>query len=254
MTTSDLAAAAAGTTTGAGRSRAALWAAGVEHLEQFIAAHGHARVPQGFMCEDGMRLGSWVMRRREDRRRGADRLTAERIAQLDALGFDWTPPVRRLTIDDFAADWPAGIAHLTQFLTEHGHADVPPSWVCQDGFQLGPWVTCRRSERRNQRQAMTPQRIAQLDALGFHWGTNATRSELEEQRWADAVAHLADYVTEHEHARVPQLFTCEDGFRLGTWVARRRVDRRQKRRSLTPERIARLDALGFDWGSARPKN
>ncbi len=73
----------------AGKTPAQLWVDGIAHLEGFIAEHGHARFPGTFVCADGMRLGSWVMHRREDRRLGADRLTPQRIAQLDDLGFDW---------------------------------------------------------------------------------------------------------------------------------------------------------------------
>lgn len=252
MTSTDPAAAPARPDRRAGKTPAELWADGIAHFEAFIAEHGHARVPGTFVCEDGMRLGLWVMRCRKDRRLGAERLTDERIAQLDDLGFDWTPP-RGRTIDDFAEQWANGIDHLARYRDAHGHLDVPPRWVCEDGFRLGEWASRRRAERRRESPTLTPERIRQLDALGFGWGPRTTRSTFEQQRWANAVAHLTDYVAEHGHARVPHRFTCPDGFRLGIWVFTRRADRRHALASLTPERITELDNLGFDWGTTRAK-
>lgn len=238
----------------AGRTPAALWADGIGHLETFISEHRHARVPKGYVCADGMRLASWVMHRREDRRLGAARLTPERIAQLDALGFDWAPPRPGRSVDDFAAQWAAILARLTRYRDEHGNLDVPHRWVCEDGFRLGEWVSRRRTDRRHQTPTLTPERIRQLDALGFNWGPATGRAAVEQQRWANAIAHLTDYVAAHGHARVPHRFTCTDGFRLGLWVTTRRVDRRHSRPSLTPARITELDNLGFDWGTTRIKH
>nr|AKG90577.1 Putative helicase [Prescottella equi] len=194
-----------------------MWADGIAHLEAFIAEHGHARVPKGYVCADGMRLASWVMHRREDRRLGANRLTPERIAQLDALGFDWAPPRPGRSVDGFAEQWAATLARLTRYRDEHGNLDVPHRWVCEDGFRLGAGVSRRRTERRSQTPTLTPERIAHLDALGFDWGQATGRATVEQQRWTNAVAHLSDYVAEHGHARVPHRFTCSDGFRLGLW-------------------------------------
>jgi hypothetical protein len=63
------------------------FARGLAALKEFVVAHGHARVPQKHRTEDGFALGSWVSSRRRDGTQG--RLTADRIAALDALGFVW---------------------------------------------------------------------------------------------------------------------------------------------------------------------
>ncbi|NKS70103.1 hypothetical protein GS584_14995 [Rhodococcus hoagii] len=97
---------------------------------------------------------------------------------------------------------------------------------------------------------MTPERIAQLDALGFNWGPAMGRAAVEQHRLANAIAHLTDYVAEHGHARVPHRFTCSDGSVSDYGVTGRRGDRR----SHTPDRITALDQiLSFDWGTTRTK-
>ncbi|MET3642866.1 hypothetical protein ABIC73_004469 [Prescottella equi] len=194
----------------AGRTPAALWADGIAHLEAFIAEHRHARVPKGYVCADGMRLASWVMHRREDRRLGANRLTPERIAQLDALGFNWSPPRPGRSVDDFAAQSAAILERLTRYRDEHGNLDVPHRWVCEDGFRLGAWVSRRRTERRSQTPTLTLERIRQLDAIGFDWGTTTNRGTFEQQRWANAILRLRrrararpTHPPLHLHRRIP---------------------------------------------------
>ncbi|WP_430336148.1 helicase associated domain-containing protein [Rhodococcus sp. ACT016] len=234
------------------RSRAAVWANAIEHLEQFAAERGHLRIAAGYVCSDGMRLGAWVNSRRAERRRGTPTLTDERIAQLDNLGFVWDPP-RGRTIDEFAEQWVAGIEHIEQYVTEQGHARVPSAWVCEDGFRLGRWASGRRSERRHNAPALTSDRIAQLDDLGFDWGTADTRPKRHSDQWDAGIDHLAQFIAEHGHARVPNGWTSTDGFHLGVWVTNKRADFHHGRPSLTSDRIDTLDTLGFHWGTAGTK-
>jgi hypothetical protein len=65
------------------------WQQGLAALEEFVRSHGHARMPAKYVAEKGFRLGNWCDNRRQERKRG--KLTAERIAALDALGFVWEP-------------------------------------------------------------------------------------------------------------------------------------------------------------------
>lgn len=77
---------------------------------------------------------------------------------------------------------------------------------------------------------------AQLDALGFVW-------DPLQQQWDEGVAALQAYHTEKGDCRVPTSYTTPTGYKLGSWVS----ERRKKKASLPPDRIARLEALGFVW-------
>lgn len=57
----------------------------------YIAQEGHANVPRRYVTDDGVTLGNWVATRRRDCRAG--KLTAARIAELNALGMVWDPRV-----------------------------------------------------------------------------------------------------------------------------------------------------------------
>jgi hypothetical protein len=66
--------------------------AGLAALRGFVAEHGHARVPVGYVAADGFRLGAWVDNRRTEWKRG--RLSQERVVPLESL-TGWTWQVRR---------------------------------------------------------------------------------------------------------------------------------------------------------------
>ena len=68
------------------------WEEGFAHLEQYVTAHGDARVPQAFKTEDGYPLGTWVGKQRGNH----STLTADRVARLEALsGWVWEIRQRR---------------------------------------------------------------------------------------------------------------------------------------------------------------
>lgn len=135
----------------------AAWARHLAELDQFIAEHGHARVPQ---ADRG--LGNWVHSVRAARAgRGTYRLTPQRIADLDARGFLWSSDLARHRDQE----WEQRIALLRQLIAEHGHTRVPRRHPV-----LGEWVrSVRRSRQGSADVRLTADRIAQLDALGFQW-------------------------------------------------------------------------------------
>ena len=78
---------------------AALWEDGYQALVAYREKHGDCLVPQGkgHLTSQGNKLGTWVKTQRRAYKNG--NLTAEQIARLDELGFDWDP---------FATGWEEG--------------------------------------------------------------------------------------------------------------------------------------------------
>ena len=80
--------------------RAADFAEGLDHLDAYIAAYGHARLPSSYIAPDGYPLGRWLVRQR--RRHGSPgnglrRLSAAEEAALTARGISWD---HRTSLDD----------------------------------------------------------------------------------------------------------------------------------------------------------
>ena len=97
-----------GCLTGAGTHREA-WERGYERLMLFVAEHGDAIVPKGFVDADG-RLDLWVLHQREAYRRGK-KLSADQIRRLNEIpGWTWGP------LDAAFGD---GVARIEEYAQRH---------------------------------------------------------------------------------------------------------------------------------------
>ncbi|CAE8622276.1 unnamed protein product [Polarella glacialis] len=138
------------------------WEQNLQRLKAYKEEHGHTIVPQIYVADDGFKLGQWVTNQRRSRRgQGNGRLEPEQIEQLDLLGFVWDPGQH---------SWEQSFQHLKAYREEHGHIAVPPSYVADDGFKLGSWVSYQRQSRKGQGSGrLEPKQIEQLDLLAFVW-------------------------------------------------------------------------------------
>jgi superfamily II DNA or RNA helicase len=204
------------------------FARGLAALERFRAAHGHLRVPDKYIDSNGVRLGIWVRNRRTDY--AAGRIATERVASLESIGMVW---------DELDALFADGLSHYARFVQREGHGRVVAVHM-ESGYPLGQWLAGKRTERDRGKRSLTPERIADLDALGMVWDPFA-------DDFARGLAALESFRAEHGHLRVPNNYVDPSGVRLGSWVANRRADYTVGR--LAPERIATLDSLGMVWDS-----
>lgn len=197
-------------------ARSALWDTSLTALARYAAENGHANPPRGLLV-DGIDAESWIRRQR----RTWDQLTEERRQRLQALP-GWTLNM----LDD---KWYSGYEHLVEYVKTTGSAQVLQSYVADDGYRLGKWVSVQRriwdklTEDRKQRLAQLPGWT--LDARG-NW-------------WEDWFRRLEEYVAEHGDARVPQQYVSSDGTNLGVWVA----NQKSTWASMGDERRRRLEQL-----------
>jgi len=195
------------------------WEALVQALVAFKKDKGHCRVPQGW--RGNPQLATWVDTQRQAFRKG--KLSGERVARLEALGFEWDP-VR--------ADWEEMFQALVAFKENQGHCGVPRRW--SENPQLGRWVSQQRHVYKKGR--LSEERVARLEALGFEW--DPVRADLEEMFRA-----LVAFKGKQGHCNVP--FSWSENPELGRWVANQRQTFRKGK--LSEERVVRLEALGFEW-------
>ena len=192
--------------------------------------HGDLDVPCDYVDENGIRLGAWIGEIRQRKRQGRLAFTPDQIARLDELGMVWTN--RQDT------RWELGFEHARDYYDRHGSLLVPPSFVCPDGFKLGDWVTNQREKYREGK--LKDERRDRLDTIGMVW-------ELPDP-WEVRFSLARQYYCEHGNLDVP--YDCVvSGVWLGRWLDEQRLIRegRRKGKALTPERIARLDAIGMIW-------
>jgi hypothetical protein len=202
--------------------------AGFAALSAFVAREGHAGVPRSYV-ESGFNLGQWATGRRVEHRRGT--LSAERKAALETFrGWSWDPIGDRFE---------KGLDALRTFVAREGHAEVPARFV-EGGFPLETWIGGRRSAYR--RGKLDREQIAALEAVP-HWTWDPLESLFQ-----DGLQALRAFAKREGHARVPSEHV-EGRFPLGSWVASRRAEYRQKK--LTQKRRALLESLpGWTWDLA----
>jgi hypothetical protein len=196
------------------------WEEAYEALTNFAAREGHARVARDHM-EQGVKLGAWVKEQRRNRHSMSD----ERRQRLESVpGWSWN------AVED---SWYEHLALLQAFAVREGHTRVPVDYI-EDGLKLGQWTRLRRRER----DKLSPERQVLLEAIpGWYWGRSA------DYIWDQKFAVLRKFVDREGHARVPSGHV-EDGVKLGGWV----TEQRAERKNLSPERVARLEALpGWSW-------
>lgn len=226
----------------------ALWNQRYTELAAYQQQHGHTNVTS----RQNKVLGHWREVQREFRRKG--KLSPERIARLDAIGFEWEAPGRqglsRQQWED--ARWKFHFEELKAFMARFGHTHVPVEW--QENKPLGEWSSFQRSQRKEGR--LPEWRRLQLDAIGFPWEPNyddrrppfspqPAPSPVYIDLWEQRFAELAAFQRQHGHTNI----TRGQDRVLGHW---RDVQREFRRKGiLSPERIARLDSIGFEWRDPR---
>ncbi|EQC42305.1 hypothetical protein SDRG_00044 [Saprolegnia diclina VS20] len=158
-------------------TRSHKWTVRLLALEAYRTLHGDLRVPHLFVVPDlnpawpkdtwGLHLGFHVSNIRTGRIKCSD----ETRAKLDALGFVW---------DMFHAMWETNLLALQEYARRFGNVNVPQVFVAPDdwpretrGALLGVWV----NNIRNGVDALTPEKITQLNQMGFLWKGNNRRKE-----------------------------------------------------------------------------
>ena len=196
--------------------RAEQWEKGFAALQKFHKREGHCVVPRGNE-DNGLDIGNWSIAQRAKK----DSLTPNQLKRLNSLGFSWDP---------FAEQWEARFEALQKFKQREGHCRVAKKY--QEGeLNLGAWVMNQRSKK----DTLTPEQIARLDRIGFSWDPRA-------EDWETNFAALEKFKQRVGHC-CPSQKHQEGVLNLGSWVTTQRA----RMDTLSPERIARLNALGFVW-------
>jgi len=194
------------------------WEGRFRELVQFRASHGHCRVGE---TEGRSNLAAWCWDQIRHHKMGE--VSEERVARLDALGFIWNP--RQAFADCM-------LEKMKAFHALHGHGRVPGGR--KGDYLLVQWIGRQRQARK--KGLLTPERIAELDGL-FEW-----EPAPPPEKWDRCFSELEAFRKIHGHCEVGKV---AGESRLAKWCNSQKSQHR--RGLLAPERIARLDALGFVW-------
>jgi len=202
--------------------RSEQWEIGFSALKGFFEREGHSIAPQTWK-ENGFRLGLWVAVQRRER----ENISPERLTRLDSLNFVWNAR---------EGQWEQFFAELKKFHAREGHCRVPHSFM-EGKLKLSNWIG---GQRQNKAQ-LTDEQISRLNSLGFSWDPHV-------ESWENSFALLQEFHAREGHCNVPKTYTI-GGEKLGGWVG----NLRSYKERLTPNQIARLEAIGFSWNRRSDK-
>lgn len=136
-------------------NQAARWERQFAKLVAFQQRFGHCRVPKRW--QEDPSLAIWVDNQRQAFWRNT--LKADRQRRLVQIGFNGRGGPHAIV------SWENRIAQLVAFKARFGHCNVPCHWPEDPAF--GNWVSNQRQFKKQ--GLLKPERIAQLEELGFKW-------------------------------------------------------------------------------------
>lgn len=143
------------------------WSVRYKELLEFHKEFNHSAVPHTY--PKNPQLARWVKRQRRQyklRRDGRpSTMTLDRLELLNSVGFVW---------DSHDVNWREKLEALSAFRKSQGHCNVPSNY--QDK-KLATWVKCQRRQYKlywdGKPSAMSPERILELEKIGFEWEIRA---------------------------------------------------------------------------------
>ncbi len=191
-------------------------------LVDFFKLHGHSNVPSDWTAKP--ELSRWVAQQRRAKRE--NRLTPEQVSRMEEIGFAWVA---------HDGDWDAMFTKLVEHMRPM-HNGKPRDGVIS--VELRSWILTQRQFKK--RGELDPLREQRLNGIGFEWEPFSTQ-------WDGMFSRLRAYHSEHRNSRVPSEWSKDR--QLASWVGTQRM--RKAEGKLSTERIAKLDALDFEWSPGR---
>lgn len=147
-------------------------------------------------------------------------------------------------------DFDRGLARLSAYAREHGHANpkVDEEWLT---WRVGLWVSSLRLKYRKDK--LTDEQIAAAVAIGVRFvqpyrdpkPKPPTRAERRESELLQTFTWLDDYFREKGHINVPQLRGTSTWPGAGRWIARLRLQ--HKNRKLPASVVAEAERRNIVW-------
>jgi superfamily II DNA or RNA helicase len=208
-----------------------------ETEDEALARSGFEEVAMvlGAMLENDEDLIDIIKEMQEARGRG-DKFNPKQFRdKIEVIGQEieleeLTQSIGIQILDRLGVSWDRWFGLLQKFYAREGHSLVTRDHK-ESGLNLGNWAS---NQRKNVSRLAT-ERIERLNSLGFVWDPYS-------DQWEKAYTALVKYAKREGNTLVPHRHS-EDGINLGVWAGTQRAEKE----SLSPERIKRLNLIGFSW-------
>ena len=135
-------------------------------------------------------------------------------------------------VETTTSSWDFMFGLLLEYKSTKGDCEVLGQCITPKGYKLGIWV----HNQRQQQGQLSADRVERLNNAGFVWSPF-------DKKWEEGYSALKSYYDREKNCNVAGKHI-ERGYKLGQWV---NVQRSLKKTILSPDRILRLDLIGFNW-------
>ena len=185
--------------------------------------------PQHYKTPEGYPLGPWQNRQRGFYKNG--KLSPDRIKRLEKIGFTWSK---------LEEQFEKGFLETVIYKKSMGNPNAQYGHKTPEGYPLGPWQSRQRGVYKNGK--LSPDRIKRLEKIGFTW-------ELHDEQFEKGFRETVLYKKSMGNPNAPHGYKTPEGYRLGPWQNHQRWF--YKNGKLSPDRIKRLEEIGFKWRMGR---
>ena len=208
---------------------------GIELLSDFYAINSHVDFQPPYGEIKYFSLRDWVRLKRKEYREGT--LPQELIDTLESFeGWSWNPS--ELIELGKRQKFEEGFSALTTYIKELGSPQVPRSYITQDGYALGKWVSSIRSYYSTG-HFLTDEDVKKFEALP-QWKWNLGRGGLGVQtsfdRWKVLYEDVRQYGLDNPQNPIPHPeYLNSDGLSLIAWL--RKQKNKIKNNELSQEQL-----------------
>ena len=132
----------------------------------------------------------------------------------------------------FSASWSFMYGEAEKYYSENRNLLPPQTYVTEDGYKLGSWISSQRSSYK--KHTLSVEKIRLLEKLNFVW------NPLDEL-WEVGFLHAVRYSEVGDINAVKQTYCTPDGYKLGEWL--RGQKRQYPKGKLDAERLQRLENI-----------
>ena len=198
---------------------------GFQETLNYKESTGSPNAPHKYKTVKGFKLGIWqnTQRKMYNKRK----ISPDRIERLKKIGFVW----------DILEEWfERGFQETLLYKERTGNPNASLTYETDHGYKLGSWQSVQRQLYK--KRILSPDRIRRFEEIGFTW-------ELLEEKFEKGFQETLKYKENTGNPNAPQSYKTDEGYRLGTWQGTQKG--RYKKGNLSPERIKRLEEIGFKW-------
>jgi hypothetical protein len=124
--------------------------------KKYFLEYGNLEVPKGYITEEGINLVKWIIRQRQDYKKG--KLTSEQIKALESIGILWNP---------YREKWDKMFSYAKEYFLEYGNLLIPQRYIIKEDINLGIWIVTQRQFYKKNK--LSTEQIKQLEAIGMVW-------------------------------------------------------------------------------------